>query len=148
MKDTSNCITLLSELTCPIVTLHLLLIICCRLLLYAASEPEKQEEVGSCTVPAVIVQIRCHCDCVFVALANGSLLQYTRNPHDGSWVLKDPQTLSLGTDPVSCLLPINLCLYAACGKKVWVLSALTGEIQVRQLYTEILLNWNRVRNFC
>ncbi|XP_069683969.1 rho guanine nucleotide exchange factor 10-like isoform X2 [Periplaneta americana] len=100
-----------------------------RLLLYAAGEPEKQEEVGSCTVPAVIVQIRCHCDCVFVALANGSLLQYSRNPQDGAWALKDPQTLSLGTDPVSCLLPINMCLYAACGKKVWVLSALTGEIQ-------------------
>ncbi|KDR21446.1 rho guanine nucleotide exchange factor 10 isoform X3 [Zootermopsis nevadensis] len=100
-----------------------------RLLLYAASEPQKQEEVASCTVSAVIVQIRCHYDCVFVALANGSLLQYTRNSHDGSWVLKDPQTLTLGTDPVSCLLPINMCLYAACGKKVWVLSALTGEIQ-------------------
>ncbi|XP_023707592.1 rho guanine nucleotide exchange factor 10 isoform X4 [Cryptotermes secundus] len=100
-----------------------------RLLLYAASEPEKEEEVGSCSVPAVIIQIRCHCDCVFVALADGNLLQYTRNPQDGSWALKDPQTLSLGTEPVSCLLPINMCLYAACGKKVWVLSALTGEIQ-------------------
>lgn len=115
-----------------IVTLYLLLFIYCRLLLYAASEPQKQEEVASCTVSAVIVQIRCHYDCVFVALANGSLLQYTRNSNDGSWLLKDPQTLTLGTDPVSCLLPINMCLYAACGKKVWVLSALTGEIQVRQ----------------
>ncbi|KAJ9586693.1 hypothetical protein L9F63_019731 [Diploptera punctata] len=100
-----------------------------RLLLYAASEPEKQEEVGSCTVPAVIVQIKCHCDCVFVALANGSLLQFSRDPHDGSWALKHPQTLSLGSDPVSSLLPINMCLYAACGKKVWVLNAITGEIQ-------------------
>jgi Rho guanine nucleotide exchange factor 10 len=104
--------------------------ICCRLLLYAAADPEKQEEVGSCTVPAAIVQIRCHCDSVFVALADGNLLQYTRSPQDGSWPLKDPHTLSLGTDPVSCLLPINMCLYAACGKKVWVLSAFTGEIQV------------------
>ena len=102
----------------------------CRLLLYAAGEPEKQEEVGSCTVPSVIVQIKCHCDSVFVALANGSLLLYSRDPHDGSWALKEPQTLSLGTDPVSSLLPINMCLYAACGKKVWVLNALTGEIQV------------------
>jgi Rho guanine nucleotide exchange factor 10 len=103
---------------------------CYRLLIYAASEPEKEEEVGGCTVPAVIVQIRYHCDSVFVALANGSLLQYSHSPEDGSWVLTDPQALSLGTDPVSCLLPINMCLYAACGKKVWVLSALTGEKQV------------------
>jgi Rho guanine nucleotide exchange factor 10 len=100
-----------------------------RLLIYAASEPEKEEEVGGCTVPAMIVQIRYHCDSVFVALANGSLLQYSHSPEDGSWILTDPHTLSLGTDPVSCLLPINICLYAACGKKVWVLSALTGEKQ-------------------
>ncbi|XP_066993749.2 rho guanine nucleotide exchange factor 10-like protein [Anabrus simplex] len=100
-----------------------------RLLLYAAAEPEKQEEVGSCTVPAVIVQIRSHCDCVFVALANGSLLQYKRHPHDGAWALKEPHSLTLGSDPVSCLLPINASLYAACGKKVWVLHGSAGEIQ-------------------
>lgn len=100
-----------------------------KLILYAADEPEKQEEIASVLVPDVITQIKYHCDSVFVALGNGSLLVYRRNPVDGAWLLKDPQVLNIGTEPVSSLLPINLCLYAACGKKVWVLSGITGEIQ-------------------
>lgn len=100
-----------------------------RLLLYAADEPEKQEEIANTTVSDVIMQIKYHCDNVFVALANGNLCVYRKNPIDGSWLLQDPQILTLGTDPVSCLLPINLCIYAACGKKVWVLNGVTGEIQ-------------------
>lgn len=100
-----------------------------RLLLYAADEPEKQEEVGSVTVSDVITQIKYHCDTVFVALANGNLHVYRRNIVDGSWMVHDGQVLNLGTDPVSSLLPINLSLYAACGKKVWVLSGITGEVQ-------------------
>lgn len=100
-----------------------------RLLLYAADEPEKQEEIMSAAVPDIITQIKYHCDSVFVALGNGVLLVYRRNLVDGAWLLKDPQVLTLGSEPVSSLLPINLCLYAACGKKVWVLSSITGEIQ-------------------
>ncbi|KAJ3642853.1 hypothetical protein Zmor_025602 [Zophobas morio] len=100
-----------------------------RLLVYAADEPEKQEEVASVAVSDVITQIKCHCDSVFVALANGTLNVYRRNVIDGGWLLQEPQVLDLGTDPVSSLLPINTCLYAACGKKVWVVNGLTGEIQ-------------------
>lgn len=100
-----------------------------KLLLYAADEPEKQEEIANTGVPDVITQIKYHCDSVFVALGSGSVLVYRRNPVDGAWLLKEPQVLNLGTDPVSSLLPINLCLYAACGKKVFVLSSITGEVQ-------------------
>lgn len=99
-----------------------------KLLLYSAAEPEKQEELSSCNVPALIVEIKYHCDCVYIALGNGSLLVYHRNA-DGTWNLKDPQLLNLGTDPVSCIIPINMCVYAACGKKVWVLNGITGDIQ-------------------
>ncbi|KAF2898499.1 hypothetical protein ILUMI_07670 [Ignelater luminosus] len=100
-----------------------------RLLIYAADEPEKQEEIGNAVVPDVITQIKYHCDNVFVALGNGTLLVFKRSLIDGSWLLKDPHMLSLGNEAVSSLLPINLSLYAACGKKVWVLSGVTGEIQ-------------------
>ncbi|KYB25331.1 rho guanine nucleotide exchange factor 10 isoform X1 [Tribolium castaneum] len=100
-----------------------------RLLLYAADEPEKQEEIGSAAVSDVITQIKCHCDSVFVALANGTLNVYRRNVVDGSWLLQEPQIINLGSEAVSSLLPINSCLYAACGKKVWVISGLTGEVQ-------------------
>ncbi|KAG8232965.1 hypothetical protein J437_LFUL013612, partial [Ladona fulva] len=102
------------------------------LIVYNAHEPEKQEEVGSGNLPAVAVQIKYHCDQVFAALSDGSVLLFRRGAGGTSsdeWGLRDPQIISLGTEPVSCLLPINVCLYAACGKMVWVLNALTGEIQ-------------------
>lgn len=100
-----------------------------KVILYSADEPELQQELAHCSVNDSIVQIKYHCDNVFVALNNGTLLIYRRNPIDGSWILKDPQVKVLGGDPVSSLLPINLCLYAACGKKVWVLNGISGEIQ-------------------
>lgn len=100
-----------------------------RLIIYAADEPEKQEEVGSTVVPDIITQIKYHCDGVFVALGNGLLLIYKRNVIDGSWLIKDPHTINLGSDTVSSLLPINVCLYAACGKKVCVINGVTGEVQ-------------------
>ncbi|XP_063233431.1 rho guanine nucleotide exchange factor 10-like protein [Bacillus rossius redtenbacheri] len=99
-----------------------------RLVMYAAGEPERQEEVASCAVPGAVTQVRHHCDCVFVALGNGSLLQFRRGA-DGAWCLAEPQVLSLGSDPVSSLLPINTGLYAACGLKVWVLGGQTGQVQ-------------------
>lgn len=99
-----------------------------RLLIYAAFEPEKQELVGNSLVSDIIVQIKYHCDNVFVALGNGCLLIYNRNPLDGSWMIKEPHNVSLGVDPVTSLLPINLSMYASCGKKVWVLNSINGEI--------------------
>ncbi|KAJ8984924.1 hypothetical protein NQ317_012170 [Molorchus minor] len=84
-----------------------------KLLLYAADEPEKQEEIANTTVSDVVMQLKYHCDNVFVALANGTLCVYRKNPIDGTWLLQDPQILTLGSDPVSYLLPINLSLYAA-----------------------------------
>jgi Rho guanine nucleotide exchange factor 10 len=48
----------------------------------------------------------------------------------GDWNLQEPQSLLLGTEPVSSLLPINICMYAACGKKVWVINSLNGDMQV------------------
>ena len=98
-----------------------------KLILYAASEPEKQEELGSYKVSGPVVQIKHHCDNVFVALATGTLLMFKRQ-FDGSWLLRDPTIISLGTDPVSCLMPINASVYAACGKKVWVLNGTTGDV--------------------
>ncbi|XP_046596842.1 rho guanine nucleotide exchange factor 10-like protein isoform X1 [Neodiprion lecontei] len=98
-----------------------------KLIIYAASEPEKQEELGSYPVSGSVVQIKYHCDNVFVALGTGSLLMFIRQ-FDGSWLLRNPLEISLGNDPVSCLMPINTFVYAACGKKVWVLNGNNGEV--------------------
>jgi len=98
-----------------------------KIMIYAATEPEKEEEIGSYSVSGPVVEIKYHCDNVFVALGTGLLLLFKRQV-DGAWALKDPFVISLGNDPVSCLMPINMSVYAACGKKVWVLNATTGDI--------------------
>lgn len=98
-------------------------------MIYSASEPEKEEEVTTFTVPSVAIQIRYHSNSVFIAAANGNLLIYQRND-TGSWPSSPNVVINLGSDPVSCLLPINTSLYAACGKKVSVHCIFTGETQV------------------
>lgn len=98
-----------------------------RIIIYAATEPEKEEEIGSYPVSGPIIEIKYHCDNVFVALGTGLLLLFRRQV-DGAWNFKDPFSISLGNDPVSCLMPINTSVYAACGKKVWVLNATSGDI--------------------
>ncbi|KAL7293203.1 hypothetical protein TKK_0013347 [Trichogramma kaykai] len=97
-----------------------------KIIIYTASEPEKQEELGSYPVSGPVVQIKYHYDNIFVALGTGTLLMFKRH-FDGAWNLKEPSIIGLGTDPVACLMPINSSVYAACGKKVWVLNAMTGE---------------------
>ncbi|XP_020300567.1 rho guanine nucleotide exchange factor 10 isoform X4 [Pseudomyrmex gracilis] len=98
-----------------------------KIIIYAATEPEKEEEIGSYSVPGPVIEIKYHYDNVFVALGTGVLLLFRRQI-DGTWGFKDPSAISLGNDPVSCLMPINTSVYAACGKKVWVLNATSGEI--------------------
>lgn len=105
--------------------------------MYAAVDPESPQELGNVTLAAGVTHIRSHCDSVFVALNNGSLLVFRRVASSSEnrvagWALHDAMTVTLGTEPVAYLLPINLCLYAACGNKVFVISALTGEVQVRK----------------
>ncbi|XP_011265056.2 rho guanine nucleotide exchange factor 10-like protein isoform X3 [Camponotus floridanus] len=98
-----------------------------KIIIYAATEPEKEEEIGNYPVSGSITEIKYHCDNVFVALGTGLLLLFKRQV-DGTWALKDPFVISLGNDPVSCLMPINTSVYAACGKKVWVLNATSGDV--------------------
>ncbi|XP_051175779.1 rho guanine nucleotide exchange factor 10-like isoform X2 [Leptopilina boulardi] len=100
-----------------------------KLFIYHANEPEKHEEIDKFTVNGAVTQIKYHYDNVFVALDNGSLLMFRRNCH-GSWELREPLVIKLGpnNEPTSCLMPINSSVYAACGKKVWVINALTGEL--------------------
>ena len=98
-----------------------------KIIIYHAAEPEKHEEIGSYAVSGPVIQIKYHYDNVFVALGTGSMLMFRRQC-DGNWHLRDPLIVQLGNEPTSCLMPINSSVYAACGKKVWVLNALTGEV--------------------
>lgn len=98
-----------------------------KIIVYSAVEPEKQEQLGNYPVSGSVIQIKYHCDNVFVALGSGSLLIFRRNV-DGTWMMSEPSVICLGADPVACLMPINSTVYAACGKKVWVLKGTSGEV--------------------
>ena len=86
------------------------------------------------TIPGDVISVKQHCDNIFVSLDTGRILLYRRH-----YSLSEPEEVVLGSEPVSCLLPINLSLYAACGKTVTVMSAITGELQVCQVLVYKLL---------
>jgi len=48
-----------------------------------------------------------HCDAVWVGLSNGKLAVFRRNLMTLAWDPSSVQTLSLGIDPVVCLLPFR-----------------------------------------
>ncbi|XP_066901721.1 rho guanine nucleotide exchange factor 10 [Halyomorpha halys] len=93
-----------------------------RVLIYSVTEPDHPEVAHSLPMTGEVTGMKVHCDNVFVALSTGRLLVFRRHS-------PTPEEVSLGPDPVSCLLPINLSLYAASGKVVTVMSAITGEMQ-------------------
>ncbi|XP_039226082.1 rho guanine nucleotide exchange factor 10 isoform X2 [Drosophila yakuba] len=101
-----------------------------KILVYSARNPEQEEQLGSYSVPGAVQRILYHFDAVYVALSGATVLIFRRG-NDGVWQLRDPQTIRLGdTDlVVPSLLPINMCIYASCGNRVYVMNALNGEIQ-------------------
>lgn len=100
-----------------------------KIFIYSATNPEQEKQIGVCNVPAAVSQIVHHLDSTFVALSNGTV-QIFRRGYDGHWLLKEPQTVSLGvSDPITQILSINANVYAGCGQKVYVLNGYSGEIQ-------------------
>lgn len=99
-----------------------------RIFIYDGNSPEIEKQITFCTLSSGITQILYSVGNVFVALANGSI-QIFRRSSDGEWNLKGTQIVMLiETNPVSHLLPIKDNVYAACGRKVWVINGPSGEI--------------------
>ncbi|XP_017067317.1 uncharacterized protein LOC108105335 isoform X1 [Drosophila eugracilis] len=101
-----------------------------KILVYSARNPEQEEQLGSYSVPGAVQRILYHFDAVYVALSGATVLIFRRG-NDGVWQLRDPQIIRLGDSDliVPSLLPINMCIYASCGNRVYVMNALNGEIQ-------------------
>lgn len=100
-----------------------------KIFIYSATNPEQDKQIAVCSVPAAVTQIVFHMDSTFVALNNGTV-QIFRRGYDGHWLLKEPQTVSLGlAEPITSVLSINANVYAGCGQKVFVLNGCSGEIQ-------------------
>ena len=101
---------------------------CFRIIIYSALDPDRGTELGFAQLPGDILCIQYHCDAVWVGLANGTLAVFRRSLMTLVWDLANVQLIPLGSDPVVCLLPVRASgLYAACGKRVWVVDAYTNE---------------------
>lgn len=98
-----------------------------RILIYSGEELERGELVSQIALPANVMAIRYHSDQIFVALANGKVEVF---PRSDAVALN---SVELGVDPVTCLLPINTALYASCENKVFLLCPYTAQIQVMLL---------------
>ena len=93
-------------------------------------DPDRGTELKVLHLPGDILCMQYHCDAVWVGLASGSLAVYRRSVVTLSWDLNNMQLIQLGSDPVVCLLPVRSSgLYAACGKRVWVVDAVSNEMQ-------------------
>ena len=85
-----------------------------------------------------------HCGKVFVGLVNGQV-QVFRRDHTVNWDLNrlarynyhgsvhilnhfSPATITIGTDPVCCLLPTSGALYTASGQKILMLDAWANTV--------------------
>ncbi|CAA9996465.1 unnamed protein product [Nesidiocoris tenuis] len=95
-----------------------------RIMIYNVCDIDRPEVATVIPVVGEVMTIKIHCDNVFVSLSTGRLLMFRR--HSG---LSEPEEINIGCESIACLLPINLSLYAACGKTITVLSAITGELQ-------------------
>lgn len=99
-----------------------------KIFIYSAVNPEQDNQIGVCTMPAPVTQILSHLDSTFVSMTNGSV-QIFRRGFDGHWLLKEPQTVNLAAnEPITNILSINSNVYAGCGQNVWVLNGYSGEI--------------------
>ncbi|KOB73965.1 Rho guanine nucleotide exchange factor 10 [Operophtera brumata] len=108
-----------------------------KIIIFSGVEPEKQEKLSEVTTVAAVTQIRYHCDAMFVGLSNGRVSVYRRS-HDDSWALNEPLAVELGDRPVNCVLPVDGIIYATCGRRVFAINALTGEImRILELKAEL-----------
>ena len=99
-----------------------------RIIIYSALDPDRGTELGHVNVPGDILCMQYHCDAVWIGLASGTLAVFRRSLITLVWDLQNVQLIPLGSDPVVCLLPVRSSgLYAACGKRVWVVDAYTNE---------------------
>lgn len=102
-----------------------------KLIIYGGTSPEQEKQLAQLNVPEVPTQILFHvaCESVFVALANGDILMFRKE--QDAWNLKHYQLVKLDNThtPITSILAINMFVYAASGRKIFVLNGITGDVQ-------------------
>lgn len=102
-----------------------------KLIIYGGTNPEQEKQIIQLNMPEVPTQILFHVagESVFIALANGDILMYRKD--QDVWNLKHYQLIKLDNFHISItsVLAINLNVYAASGRKIFVLNGVTGDVQ-------------------
>jgi Rho guanine nucleotide exchange factor 10 len=102
-----------------------------KLIIYGGTNPEQEKQIIQLNVPETPTQILFHVngESVFVALANGEILMYRKE--QDVWNLKHYQLIKLESFHISItsILAINMNIYAASGRKIFVLNGITGDVQ-------------------
>lgn len=100
-----------------------------KLLIYSAMNPEFEKFLAEVNVPGVPSHIVWHNENVFVALSSGNILMFRRDSSN-LWNLQQYKELALDTSQgISSMLSINSSIYAASGRKIFVLNGTTGDYQ-------------------
>lgn len=102
-----------------------------KLIIYGGTNPEQEKQIIQLNMPETPTQILFHVagESVFVALATGEMLMYRKE--QDVWNMKQYQLIKLENHNISItsVLAINMNVYAASGRKIFVLSGLTGDVQ-------------------
>lgn len=102
-----------------------------KLIIYGGTNPEQEKQIIQLNMPEAPTQILFHVagESVFVALANGDILMYRKE--QDVWNMKHFQLIKLDNYHISVtsVLAINMNIYAASGRKIFVLNGLTGDVQ-------------------
>ena len=92
-----------------------------RILLYSASNPERGSEAGRVTLTVSASCLVHHGGKVYAGLDNGTVAVFRRDQSQAG-------TVSLGSEPVSCILPVSGLLYISCGRTIATLDVVTTSI--------------------
>jgi Rho guanine nucleotide exchange factor 10 len=102
-----------------------------KIIVYGGTNPEQEKQITKFNVPETPTQIlyNVSTENVFVSLANGDILMYHKDHEE--WNLHHYKIISLENErkTITSMLPINFNIYAASGKKIFVLNGTSGEFQ-------------------
>ena len=92
-----------------------------RILLYSASHPERGSEVGRVSLAKSASCLVQHGGKVYAGLDNGTVSIFRRDQSQSGQVC-------LGSEPVSCIVPVSGLLYVSCGRTIATLDVITASL--------------------
>ena len=92
-----------------------------RILLYSAYHPERGTEAGRISLPVSANCLVHHGGKVYAGLDNGTVAVFRRDHTQAG-------SVSLGSERVSCILPVSGLLYVSCGRTIATLDVMTNSV--------------------